>query len=105
VEKFRLGRKRIWDTCLAATYKNIVINFLATKNTMDFTVFGVFEFESWAQSPTPRDKTQPSNLNPIILPSMILPNFDEAATPLWSTVETTVPPYSPCLCGFVRGPD
>jgi predicted nucleic acid-binding protein len=60
MEKFRLGRKRILDTYLAATYNERGINRLATANTIDFAVFGVFEFESWAQSPTPRDKTQPS---------------------------------------------
>ncbi len=50
MEKFRLGRKRILDTYLAATYHERGINRLATANTMDFAVFGVFEFESWAQS-------------------------------------------------------
>jgi len=47
MEKFRLGRKRILDTYLAATYHERGINRLATANTMDFAVFGVFEFESW----------------------------------------------------------
>jgi predicted nucleic acid-binding protein len=50
MEKFRLGRKRILDSYLAATYNERGINRLATANTMDFAVFGVFEFESWAQS-------------------------------------------------------
>jgi len=51
MEKFRLGRKRILDTYLAATYHERGIERLATANTMDFAVFGIFEFEAWAQSP------------------------------------------------------
>jgi len=52
MEKFRLGRKRVLDTYLAATYHERGIERLATANKMDFAVFGVFEFEDWAQSPT-----------------------------------------------------
>lgn len=60
MEKFRLGRKRILDTYLAATYHERGIKHLATTNTIDFSVFGVFEFETWAQSPANGDKAQSS---------------------------------------------
>lgn len=49
MEEFRLGRKRILDTYLAATYYERGVRKLATANTADFAVFGVFSFESWAQ--------------------------------------------------------
>ncbi len=58
MEKFRLDRKRILDTYLAATYHERGIKCLATANTLDFAMFGIFEFESWAQIPTNGDKAQ-----------------------------------------------
>jgi hypothetical protein len=58
MEKFRLGRKRILETYLAATYHKCGIKRLATANTLDFAVFGVFEFESWALMPANGDKAQ-----------------------------------------------
>jgi len=48
MREFRLGRKRILDTYLAATYHAIGIRELATANTGDFAVFQVFDFEPWA---------------------------------------------------------
>jgi len=48
MEEFHLGRKRILDTALAATYHARGIHRLATANSDDFAVFGVFDFESWA---------------------------------------------------------
>jgi len=50
MEEFRLGRKRILDTYLAATYYERGVRKLATANTADFAVFGVFSFEPWAQA-------------------------------------------------------
>jgi len=50
MEKYSLGRKRILDTTLAATYHDCGIQSLATANPADFAVFGVFQFESWARS-------------------------------------------------------
>ena len=50
MEKYSLGRKRILDTTLAATYHDCGIQLLATANPTDFAVFGVFQFESWAQT-------------------------------------------------------
>jgi len=50
MEQFRLGRKRILDTYLAATYHERNIKRLATANTKDFAIFGAFEFETWAQA-------------------------------------------------------
>jgi predicted nucleic acid-binding protein len=51
MEEFRLGRKRILDTCLAATYLENGVRRLATANAGDFVVFKVFDFEPWAQIP------------------------------------------------------
>ncbi len=50
LREFRLGRKRILDTCLAATYHERGITRLATANRADFAIFGVFEFEPWAHA-------------------------------------------------------
>ena len=50
MEKFSLGRKRILDTTLAATYHERGIQALATANPANFAIFGVFEFESWAKA-------------------------------------------------------
>jgi predicted nucleic acid-binding protein len=48
MSEFRLGRKRILDTYLAATYLEFQVRMLATANPRDFAVFDVFEFEEWA---------------------------------------------------------
>jgi predicted nucleic acid-binding protein len=40
--KFSLGRKRLLDTLLAATYRQAGIHSLLTTNPADFGVFGVF---------------------------------------------------------------
>ena len=50
IEKYSLGRKRILDTTLAATYHDCGIQSMATANPADFAVFGVFQFESWARA-------------------------------------------------------
>ena len=42
LQQFSLGRKRLLDTLLAATYKQAGIRSLLTTNAADFTVFGVF---------------------------------------------------------------
>jgi predicted nucleic acid-binding protein len=41
--QYALGRKRVLDTMLAATYYRHGINRIATLNADDFHVFGVFE--------------------------------------------------------------
>lgn len=46
---FRLGRKRILDTSLAATLHVNGISRIATANPSDFECFGVFSFEPWAR--------------------------------------------------------
>jgi len=51
MEEFRLGRKRILDTYLAATYHERGIQRLATANAADFALFKVFDFEPWALAP------------------------------------------------------
>lgn len=47
--RHRLGRKRVLDTMLAATYRSAGIASLLTLNTQDFSVFGEFT----CMSPTP----------------------------------------------------
>jgi len=42
IQQFSLGRKRLLDTLLAATYRQAGIQSLLTTNPADFTVFGVF---------------------------------------------------------------
>lgn len=42
VQQFFLGRKRLLDTLLAATYRQAGITSLLTTNPADFAVFGVF---------------------------------------------------------------
>ena len=42
LKQFSLGRKRLLDTLLAATYRQIGIQSLLTTNPTDFGVFGVF---------------------------------------------------------------
>jgi predicted nucleic acid-binding protein len=46
--EFRLGRRRVLDTALAAAYHEHGVRRLATANPVDFAVFKVFEFEDWA---------------------------------------------------------
>jgi predicted nucleic acid-binding protein len=43
IREFRLGRKRLLDTLLAATYHRAGVDRLASTNWRDFAVFGVFE--------------------------------------------------------------
>ncbi|MEX2138711.1 MAG: hypothetical protein WD894_05580 [Pirellulales bacterium] len=42
LQQFALGRKRLLDTLLAATYRQAGIQSLLTTNQGDFAVFGVF---------------------------------------------------------------
>ena len=49
MEEFRLDRKRLLDSYLAATYVERGFRKLATANPGDFALFGVFTFESWAE--------------------------------------------------------
>jgi hypothetical protein len=42
LQQFSLGRKRLLDTLLAATYRQAGIQSLLTTNQVDFLVFGVF---------------------------------------------------------------
>jgi predicted nucleic acid-binding protein len=46
MREFKLGRKRILDTQLAAIFHTAGINRLLTSNPADFEVFGVFEIIS-----------------------------------------------------------
>lgn len=43
---YRLGRKRLLDTMLAACYHSAGIRRMATTDWRDFTFFGVFEIEA-----------------------------------------------------------
>lgn len=43
MHEFGLGRKRLLDTLLAATYHRVGISRIATTNWRDFSTFGVFE--------------------------------------------------------------
>ncbi len=42
MKQFSLGRKRLLDTLLAATFQQAGIHSVLTTNAADFTVFGVF---------------------------------------------------------------
>jgi predicted nucleic acid-binding protein len=42
LQQFSLGRKRLLDTLLAATYRQAGISSLLTTNPADFSVFGAF---------------------------------------------------------------
>ncbi len=42
LQQFLLGRKRLLDTLLAATYKQAGIHSLLTTNPADFAIFGLF---------------------------------------------------------------
>lgn len=46
MNQHRLGRKRILDTMLAATYATEGVTKIATLNEDDFRLFGVFDFVS-----------------------------------------------------------
>lgn len=48
MKDFGLGRKRILDTSLAATFHVHGVRRIATANAADFRLFGVFTFEDWA---------------------------------------------------------
>lgn len=43
MEEFRLGRKRLLDTLLAAAYRRAGVQRIATTDWRDFNVYGVFE--------------------------------------------------------------
>lgn len=43
MRRYRLGRKRVLDTLLAANYHSAGINQIATTDWRDFAIFGVFE--------------------------------------------------------------
>ena len=43
-EKYRLGRKRLHDTMLAAVLHTAGVTSLLTLNPSDFRIFGCFEF-------------------------------------------------------------
>jgi predicted nucleic acid-binding protein len=45
MREHRLGRRRLLDTLLAATYHRAGVQRLATTNWRDFACFGVFELE------------------------------------------------------------
>jgi len=51
MKEFALGRKRILDTALAATFHVHGIRRVATANPADFSCFEIFEFEPWARLP------------------------------------------------------
>ncbi|NBQ58837.1 MAG: hypothetical protein EBU32_10750 [Opitutaceae bacterium] len=48
LRSYRLGRKRLLDTQLAATYSTAGIHRLLTANADDFAVFEVFSFTAYA---------------------------------------------------------
>jgi predicted nucleic acid-binding protein len=47
LQQFSLGRKRLLDTLLAATYDAAGVHSLLTTNAADFATFGVFNCVSW----------------------------------------------------------
>ena len=51
--RHHLGRKRLLDTMLAATYRSAGITSLLTLNAVDFSVFGEFTCLSPAAAPPP----------------------------------------------------
>jgi len=48
--RFQLGRKRLLDTMLAATFKQAGVKRVVTNNERDFKVFGCFEIVSFHPS-------------------------------------------------------
>jgi predicted nucleic acid-binding protein len=53
LRQYSLGRKRLLDTLLAATYLQVGIQSLLTTNPADFTLFGVFTYMTPAVVPPP----------------------------------------------------
>ena len=53
LQQFSLGRKRLLDTLLAATYRQAGIQSLLTTNPADFGLFGVFTCITPRTAPTP----------------------------------------------------
>lgn len=49
MQRYRLGRKRLLDTLLAATYHSAGVTRIATTNWRDFSVFGVFQIDALGQ--------------------------------------------------------
>jgi predicted nucleic acid-binding protein len=47
MREFRLGRKRVLDTLLAATYWSHGIREIVTSNGRDFAIFGCFDVVDW----------------------------------------------------------
>ena len=45
--RYQLGRKRLLDTLLAATFRSAGIKWIVTNNEQDFKVLGVFDFVSF----------------------------------------------------------
>lgn len=45
MREHRLGRKRLLDTLLAASYHRAGVRRIATTDWRDFAVYGVFEIE------------------------------------------------------------
>ena len=50
ISRYRLGRKRLLDTMLAATLANAGIDRLITNNASDFRVFDVFEITTFTSA-------------------------------------------------------
>ncbi len=55
MKQYQLGRKRVLDTQLAATFHVHGISRNLTLNARDFTVFGVFEIVDFMNSHSPKD--------------------------------------------------
>jgi hypothetical protein len=53
LRQFSLGRKRLLDTLLAATYAEAGIRSLLTTNPADFAVFGLFNCITPSATPIP----------------------------------------------------
>jgi predicted nucleic acid-binding protein len=53
LQQYSLGRKRLLDTLLAATYHQAGIQSLLTTNPADFAVFGIFDCITPNASPLP----------------------------------------------------
>lgn len=50
LRRYRLGRKRLLDTLLAATYRNAGVSRVITNNARDFQVFGCFDLIGFRES-------------------------------------------------------
>lgn len=53
LQQFSLGRKRLLDTLLAATYHQAGIQSILTTNASDFAIFGVFNCITPGAGPSP----------------------------------------------------